>query len=115
MLEPLCSALAGLLPTQPALLQCGRYQQGDYIEPHDDAALVTVNGVEHSRDIAIVLHLSQLSLDDGGSFNDIAGGAVFAPCFNSLIAFRVPRLHEVTTMMASAPRYSIYGWFVAPG
>jgi hypothetical protein len=33
-----------------------------------------------------------------------------------LVVFRVPRLHEVRPVRTNAtPRYSIFGWFLAPG
>lgn len=34
------------------------------------------------------------------------------PRFNSAIAFRVPRYHEVTPLAAPRPRYSLFGWFL---
>ena len=36
------------------------------------------------------------------------------PRFNTLVAFRVPRWHEVTPVEAGAPdggRLSVFGWF----
>jgi len=114
-LEPIFAALEGLI-AQPVVLQCGRYERGDFIEPHDDMAFVQSNGVEHSRDIAIVLHLTpDWCLDDGGTFVDHAGKVARSPVFNSLVAFRVPRLHEVAPVIGRAARFSIYGWFLAPG
>ena len=40
---------------------------------------------------------------------------VYVPEFNSVIAFRVPRYHEVTHMRTNRPRYSVFGWFLQPG
>jgi len=37
------------------------------------------------------------------------------PEFNSLIAFRIPRYHEVTAVTVDRARYSIFGWFLTEG
>jgi len=39
----------------------------------------------------------------------------YVPEFNSLIAFTVPRWHQVEVMQTDRPRYSIFGWFLEPG
>eukprot|EP00415_Alexandrium_ostenfeldii_P001893 UN1893 len=97
-------------------MQCARYKQGDFIDPHDDKAFAAVNGAIHSRDVAIILHLTpNWSIDDGGAFVDHAAGVARAPLFNSMVAFRVPRQHEVSRVISASPRFSIYGWFMSPG
>lgn len=40
---------------------------------------------------------------------------VYVPEFNSVIAFRVPRYHEVTRMNTNQPRFSVFGWYLQPG
>lgn len=40
---------------------------------------------------------------------------VYVPQFNSVIVFRVPRYHQVTPVLSSQPRYSVFGWFLQPG
>ena len=40
---------------------------------------------------------------------------VYVPKFNSVIAFRVPRYHEVTCMNTNQPRFSVFGWYLQPG
>ena len=40
---------------------------------------------------------------------------VYVPQFNSVVAFRVPRYHQVTPVSSSHPRYSVFGWFLQPG
>lgn len=40
---------------------------------------------------------------------------VYVPEFNSAIAFRVPRYHEVTRMNTNQPRFSVFGWYLQPG
>jgi Rps23 Pro-64 3,4-dihydroxylase Tpa1-like proline 4-hydroxylase len=49
-----------------------------------------------SRDIAVIYYLTKKwSREDGGLLKDLAGGTDFVPQFNSLIAFRIPRMHQV--------------------
>ena len=79
-------------------LQLGRYGRGDHIVKHDDAAVVEINGVPHERRIALVYYLTGEPTWDaslGGLFVDHATGRRLAPVHNTLVAFRVPRLHEV--------------------
>lgn len=115
-LLPIFAALDGILPGQRSLLQCGRYKTNDFIEPHDDMAFATLDGQEYSRDVAVVLHLTPgWGLADGGAFVDHAGGSARCPTFNTLVVFRVPRMHEVSPVTTRAARYSMYGWFLAPG
>ena len=40
---------------------------------------------------------------------------VYVPEFNSVIAFRVPRYHQVTRMNTNQPRFSVFGWYLQPG
>merc|ERR1712232_1404043 len=54
--------------------------------------------------------------DCGGTFVDLQTGREFLPEFNTLIAFRVPRMHEVTAVETLARRrFSILGWWLIPG
>ena len=32
-----------------------------------------------------------------------------------MVAFRIPRFHEVTPVAAPRPRLSVFGWFLKPG
>ena len=98
-------------------LQLGRYGRGDHIVKHDDAAVVEINGVPHERRIALVYYLTGEPTWDaslGGLFVDHASGRRLAPVHNTLVAFRVPRLHEVTKVTGDRSRYSIFGWLYAP-
>ena len=98
-------------------LQLGRYGRGDHIVKHDDAAVVEINGVPHERRIALVYYLTGEPTWDaslGGLFVDHATGRRLAPVHNTLVAFRVPRLHEVTKVTGDRSRYSIFGWLYAP-
>ena len=111
-----------------ARLQCARYARGDFIEPHDDAAFATIGagggggdgagaGVLASRDVALVYYLTRgWRADLGGCLVDLEGpGELIVPEFNTLVAFRVPRLHEVTRMATDRPRLTVFGWMLRPG
>lgn len=41
-----------------------------------------------------------------------AAGNVIVPEWNSVVAFDVPRWHEVTPCSTNRCRYSIFGWFL---
>ena len=43
---------------------------------------------------------------------DIKGKRAIVPEWNSIVAFRVPRMHEVTTCKTNRCRYSVFGWFL---
>ena len=66
------------------------------------------------RDVAIILYLSKSwKFDMGGLFVDLAAQPAFpvVPKFNTLICFKVPRLHQVTPIEdATVKRYSLFGW-----
>lgn len=46
---------------------------------------------------------------------DVPAGDEYIPEFNSLIAFKIPRYHEVTPVQQPAIRWSIFGWILKPG
>lgn len=101
------------------VFQCGRYKAGDFIEPHDDMATKDINGELHARSVAFVLHLSRdWSLDKGGIFLDhgCVPSMPMVPKFNTLVFFKVPRLHEVTPVSGTCDdhRFSIFGWSLVP-
>ena len=100
-----------------ARLQLARYGRGDYIEAHDDAAETTIDGVRHARVLAVVYYLTGeepwAPNVHGGCFLDREANAAIAPRHNSLVAFRVPRLHEVQMPTSDRPRYSVFGWLYA--
>ena len=136
ILQLLYVAMNKLLPTvveaglRPGIgsFAAGCYLKGDFIEAHDDAAYKDIPNpqapgltMQVSRDVAVILYLCKnWTKNDGGLFVDYGdkGGQVrsITPQFNSMAAFRVPRLHEVTPVeSASKKRYSIFGWFMSPG
>jgi hypothetical protein len=123
-LKGLFGALGKLVPsTTGATFAAGRYERKDYIEPHDDKGfkdvIVDVMTVQCSRDIAVILYLSHdWTEEDGGVFIDhgTVPPSAIVPQFNTLVAFRVPRLHEVTPVLTDTKRrYSIFGWLLTEG
>eukprot|EP01134_Creolimax_fragrantissima_P000986 CFRG0986T1 len=104
------------LPMQPAFFSAGRYTTGHFIQPHDDRAYKEVGGQIYSRDIAIIYYLTKdWTAADGGGLLDMVTNKVHVPEFNSVVAFQVPRFHEVQPMVSERPRFSIFGWFMQPG
>ena len=127
-IEQLLSLVGGTaLPGAPesmVRLQLGRYESGDQIAPHDDAAtqkLIMQGGgppVKASRRIAVVYYLTKdWTREMGGSFVDLHRGKSieYVPQFNRLVAFNVPRLHSVQPVTANRPRYSVFGWLYRKG
>ena len=52
--------------------------------------------VKYSRDIAVIYYLTKnWTKEMGGSLVDLETNRKYVPEFNSLIAFTVPRWHEV--------------------
>lgn len=77
----------------------------------DDGQVITC-----SRSIAIIYYLTkEWRSEDGGLLVDIEGGRTYVPEFNSLVAFRIPRYHQVTKVLVNRPRFSVFGWFLTPG
>eukprot|EP01124_Arcella_intermedia_P018905 TRINITY_DN26028_c0_g1_i1.p1 TRINITY_DN26028_c0_g1~~TRINITY_DN26028_c0_g1_i1.p1 ORF type:complete len:182 (-),score=53.41 TRINITY_DN26028_c0_g1_i1:77-622(-) len=101
--------------------QASKYSSGDHIAPHDDKGFQDVllddGRIEiYSRDVACIYYLTKDWKEDwGGNFVDLVEDKLYVPEFNSLVAFQVPRLHEVTPVTSTHSRYAIFGWFLKPG
>ena len=113
-----------LQPGRLNTFSAGKYEKSNHIEPHDDRAYtdVFVNEgkrqvkVQCSRDIAVIYYLTKdWVTSNGGVLIDIPTGHRYVPEYNSLIAFRIPRFHEVTAVTANRARYSVFGWFLTEG
>lgn len=90
--------------------------KSDHIAVHDDHAYTHQDGILCSRDIALVYYLTKDWKESfGGVFIDKQTNSKIVPKFNTLIAFTVPRFHEVTKMTTSRIRYSFFGWFLSEG
>ena len=117
------STLTSMLQLQPherLLINASKYVQGSYLSSHTDAPSGS-NSYERVR--AFVWHLSKDFCDtkknkQGGSFVDEESGIKYAPKFNNLVSFSVPRWHSVDTITVgeatNISRISIYGWVVIP-
>mmetsp|Transcript_32810 Transcript_32810/g.71568 ORF Transcript_32810/g.71568 Transcript_32810/m.71568 type:complete len:318 (-) Transcript_32810:142-1095(-) len=115
------AALQSLQPNKLAVFQAGRYTRGCFIEPHDDVAYKEVVDeatgctIRYERELAVILYFTKSWQESmGGCFVDLATGLEHVPVFNSLVAFRVPRLHEVSEMLTDRERFSVFGWFYVP-
>ncbi|KAK3266960.1 hypothetical protein CYMTET_24449 [Cymbomonas tetramitiformis] len=109
------SAIQSLFPFRRCSFQAGKYTKGCFIEPHDDVAYKDVDGVRYEREIAVIYYLTKdWNAEMGGCFVDLELGLEHVPAFNSLVAFRVPRLHQVTELYTSRDRFSMFGWFYKP-
>ena len=78
------------------------------------------DGIMCSRDVAVVYYLTKDWKEEyGGCFIDHGatnGKKTYVLEFNSLIAFMVPRFHEVTTVkVRNMYRFSFFGWFLTEG
>ena len=95
----------------------GKYTESHFIAPHDDRAYKEVNGEHFSRHIAVIYYCSKdWKKEYGGQLVDMVTGKEYVPEFNSIVAFSVPRFHEVKpVLLPSVERYSVFGWFFKPG
>ena len=125
-LGALAALLHSLLPGKRSVFSAARYDHGDHIAEHDDHALVMHSGrgdhkpVLCSRDVACIYYLTpkDWAESDGGVLVDLTNGKRYVPRFNSLVAFVVPRFHEVTAVRrreGRLARLSVFGWFLEEG
>ncbi len=91
--------------------QATRYEQGHYLNEHDDKKPAA------GRLYAYVLNLTPHWRTDWGgllTFSDDEGHLIeaYRPVWNALNLFRVPQKHAVSCVapFAGAPRFSITGW-----
>jgi len=106
------SAILGVEATG-VRVQASKYRKGDFLTLHDDS---------HSKDDrlgAFTLGFTRRWRPDWGGqllFHDARGDVErgFAPRFNVLTVFKVPRAHSVAPVAAYAAegRYSLTGWFI---
>ena len=94
-------------------VQASHYRRGDFLTLHDDS-----HG-QDDRIAAFTLGFTRGWRPDWGGqllFHDANGDVEqgFAPRFNVLTVFKVPRAHSVAPVAAYAgqPRLSLTGWFV---
>lgn len=124
VLQPLLDVAPRMHPE----VHAAKYESGGNICVHDDARSRAVEDFELERfknsypvgsmvhrKIAMIYYLTKDWKEEyGGCFVDygLEPPRTVVPQFNSLIAFLVPRNHQVTMMSDNAPpRFSIFGWF----
>ena len=106
--------------------QAAMYENGGNLAAHDDSNYFVVDRTDKNqnerfpagtllfRKIAVIYYLTKDWQEDfGGSLMDMHGdGQQYFPRFNSMIAFLVPRVHQVQELAPGAPpRFSLFGWF----
>ena len=121
-LDMLVYVIRSIWVDKRCVFSVGKYNDGNYISEHDDHAYIADHdGVMCSRDLAIIYYLTKdWTESDGGVLIDLHEGTRkrYIPKFNSLVAFEVPRFHEVTSVkkrLGRDPRFSIFGWFLEEG
>jgi len=70
--------------------------------------------VDYSRQIALVYYLNKdWKAEYGGQLKDLETGKKVLPEFNSLVLFRIPRMHRVLPVKKKqVKRFSIFGWWL---
>lgn len=133
----LLKALSRLMPpadNKHSSFHLGRFEEGDFLAPQNDAAFCAVDAgtkdpakagqiLKCSRDVGVMLFLSKHRKEsDGGLFRDLYyqhradhKGMSYVPEFNSLIAYHVPRQYEVTPILSEEPLLSVFGWYLQEG
>lgn len=106
-----------IMPERFGDFSMGKYTESHFIAPHDDRAYKEVNGEQYSRHIAVIYYCSKdWKAEYGGQLVDMVTGQEYVPEFNSVVAFQVPRFHQVKpVLIPSVERFSIFGWFFKPG
>jgi len=124
-----------IVPDSLSVFSAAKYvgDHGHCIERHDDRAYVPVKMedtgtvVQCCRKMALVYYLGNGSEEPwdgktmGGMFVDCEdtsspeGKREYAPSFNTLVAFEIPRYHIVTPVLPPYTRYSVFGWTLEPG
>eukprot|EP00658_Telonema_sp_P-2_P056836 TRINITY_DN45283_c0_g1_i2.p1 TRINITY_DN45283_c0_g1~~TRINITY_DN45283_c0_g1_i2.p1 ORF type:complete len:133 (+),score=29.16 TRINITY_DN45283_c0_g1_i2:178-576(+) len=124
----------GMLPN----FTVAKYCNSDHIAPHDDSVLESYTGEEvgemyeqyggiapashlrkrkkqivFDRKIAMILYLNKgWDESKGGQLVDLETDDQILPMHNTLVLFRVPRMHCVLPVIGNHERLSIFGWWL---
>jgi len=85
------------------LLNFSKYKPGDFLSSHTDSPS---GSPAYERKRAWVWHLSDEGWDGealGGNFLDEVTGVQYAPVYNAIVHFEVPRRHSVEKVLSGAP------------
>ena len=102
-----------LQPFERIIMNFARYRADDYLDSHTDHPS---GNAAYERHRAFVWHLTakEWADCDGGHFVDEKTGDKYAPVYNALVHFQVPRYHRVEPVASHVrgARYSVYGWVI---
>ena len=124
-----------IFPDELSVFSAAKYvgENNHCIERHDDRAYVPVKMEDTGK---VVMCCRKMALvyycgngpdnhwdgkTQGGMFVDCEdptssdGTREYAPDFNTLVAFEIPRYHIVTKVANKNTRYSVFGWTLEPG
>ena len=132
-LDEIIGRIRSMSPNLFPSFQAAKYESGGNLSAHDDSNYFVVAKTDKNqsqsypsgsllfRKIAVIYYLTKdWKKDNGGSLMDLhhakdgltASASALVPRFNSMVAFLVPRLHQVEELAAGAPpRFSVFGWF----
>ena len=124
-LENVIGKLRAMAPDDFPSFQAAMYRKGGNLAAHDDSNYFVVEKADKNqterfpagsllfRKVAVIYYLTKDWQEDfGGALMDLHQDRFFYPRFNSMVAFLVPRLHQVQELMPGSPsRFSIFGWF----
>eukprot|EP00931_Biecheleriopsis_adriatica_P090279 TRINITY_DN64295_c0_g1_i1.p1 TRINITY_DN64295_c0_g1~~TRINITY_DN64295_c0_g1_i1.p1 ORF type:complete len:351 (+),score=78.11 TRINITY_DN64295_c0_g1_i1:30-1082(+) len=119
--------LHSLAPALFPSFQAAKYETSGNLSAHDDSNFFVITNNDKNRSsrypagtvmfrkIAVIYYLTKdWRQEFGGSLMDLHGQEprCLVPRFNSLVAFLVPRVHQVEELAAGCPpRFSLFGWF----
>ena len=124
-LDKVIALLRAMAPDDFPSFQAAMYRKGGNLAAHDDSNYFVVDKADKNqterfpagsllfRKVAVIYYLTKEWQEDfGGALMDLHQDRFFYPRFNSMVAFLVPRLHQVQELMPGSPsRFSIFGWF----
>ncbi|CAK9044503.1 unnamed protein product [Durusdinium trenchii] len=124
-LDNIVEHIRSMAPDDFPSFQAAMYQNGGNLCAHDDSNYFIVDKADRNqnqkfpagsllfRKIAVIYYLSKdWKTDYGGALVDMHEDKQYFPRFNSMVAFLVPRLHQVQELApGSPPRFSLFGWF----
>jgi len=119
--------LHALAPDLFPSFQAAKYEKSGNLSAHDDSNYFQITSTDKNRSprypagtlmfrkIAVIFYLTKdWRQEYGGSLMDLHDQEpkFLVPRFNSLVAFLVPRVHQVEELADGCPpRFTLFGWF----